>query len=368
MNNDFRFPGAILILLGLLLSACTGPVGGPQTWIDRPLEENNPVPVEPLTIQAHASDADGVASVEFFVDDRSIHVVSGDGGRLGSALVDWTPPGPGTYIVSVEGTDNAGNTGAAARTTVVVGGVQEMTAAEPLPEPEAQEQEPEVEVEEQEEEAEPEPPAPQEEPGEPAAIVTKNSNCRAGAATVFEIVAILMKGQEVPIMGQSPSGDYLVVAEPEYGRICWIYTTLVDVVGDLTQVSIVQPPPLPVVEEPPEEPPEPEPDTTDPFIVTITISPSTIKELGGGCYGDPRTSISTLNVYDEGGIATVSAAWFHGTDFGTVYYSTSDGSTFTGEFGPFETFGEVGINGSVVDNAGNWTPFVHNITVEACIE
>jgi hypothetical protein len=41
---------------------------------------------------------------------------------------------------------------------------------------------------------------------------------------------------------------------------------------------------------------------------------------------------------------------------------------FTGEFGPFEAFGPLNIHGSVVDHAGNWTPFVHNITVEACIE
>jgi hypothetical protein len=371
-----RSAGAMLVLL-CFLTACGGPGGGPQTWIDRPLEEDNPVPVKALTIQAHASDADGVASVEFFVDDQSINVVSVDGGRLSSALVEWTPPGPGTYIVSVEGTDNAGNTGASARTTVVVGGEQEMTAAEPKQEPEVEEQEPEVEAEEEEDVAESEPPVEPEEPGGPIAKVKQNSNCRAGTDAVFEIVAILMKGQQVPVVGKSPSSDYLVVAEPAQGRTCWIAANFVDVQGVLSQVAIIQPPPLPVVEEPPEvppeEPPEPPPDTIDPFIVTITISPSTITSEGGGCPSKPRTSISTLSVYDEGGIASVSAAWFIGTEFGTVYYSTSDGSTYTGVFGPVnpevaDPIGTMNIHGSVVDHAGNWTPFVHSITVEACID
>jgi hypothetical protein len=186
----------------------------------------------------------------------------------------------------------------------------------------------------------------------------------------------LMKGLQVPIVGQSPSRDYLVVAEPAQGRTCWIATSFVDVEGELSQVSIIQPPPLPVAEEPPEpppeeppeEPPEPPPDTIDPIIVAIDISPGTVTQLGGGCYGDPRTSISTLSVYDESGIEKVSASWWFGLEFGIVHYSTSDGNTFTGEYGPFDDLGTVDILGSVVDNAGNWTNFVQHITVEPCIE
>jgi hypothetical protein len=371
MKRILQVPVAVLIL-GLILSGCGSQGPGPRVWIDWPLEENNPVQVEPIIIQAHTSDLEGVASLEFAVDGREVNSSDLNGDRMDYAIFEWTPPGPGIYTVSVRGMDNAGNTGAPAKVSVVVIAEEEQAAADLSPQLEMEE--PELETEAEEPATGAELPSPPEEPSSPQGTLTKNSNCRSGTDTVFEIVAILLQGQTVPIVGKSPDQYYLVVAEPEHGRSCWLAANLVDIQGDLGQVSIIQPPTLPVVEEPPEEPPpveppsEPPPDTTDPIIVTITLSPSIVTVLGGGCVGDPRTSTSTLTIYEEGGISLVSAAWTLGAIGGTVNYSTSDGSTYNGVFGPVENHGTMNIYGSVVDNAGNWTPFVHTLTVQACIE
>ena len=64
----------------------------------------------------------------------------------------------------------------------------------------------------------------------------------------------------------------------------------------------------------------------------------------------------------------MSAAWNLGSLSGTVPYFTSDGTTYVGTFGPVDQNGTMEVYGSVVDKAGNWTPFVHTITVQPCID
>jgi hypothetical protein len=359
----------IVIVVSLVLAGCGGQGSGPRVWIDWPLEENNPVPLQPLFIQAHASDAEGVVSMEFAVDGRKVNSSDLNGDRLDYAIFEWTPPGPGTYIVSVQGTDSGGDAGAPTRVTIVVSGEEAVAAVENPSQPSEEKPVQDPESEEQPPPAGPEPPSPPEEPASPEGVLTKNSNCRSGADVVFDIVAILLQGQTVPIVGKSQDQYYLVVTEPERGQNCWLAASLVDIHGDLGQVSIMQPPPLPVAEEPPVvEPPPPPPDTLAPIIVSITLAPNKITVSGSGCSGKPRTSTSALTVFEEGGISSVSAAWTLGSASGIVNYSTSDGSSFTGIFGPVDTNGTMYINGSVVDNAGNWTPFVHTLTVEACID
>jgi hypothetical protein len=59
----------VIFLFTALATACDGVGSGPQTWFDYPIEEDNPFPIAPITLQAHASDIDGVASIAFSVDD-----------------------------------------------------------------------------------------------------------------------------------------------------------------------------------------------------------------------------------------------------------------------------------------------------------
>jgi hypothetical protein len=113
--------GALLVAL-LLVSSCAAPGQGPMTWIDRPLDGSH-LPLGPITVMAHASDADGVASFEFFVDEDSLAAVPASGGRLGDATAGWTPTAPGTYTVRARATDSAGNVGSEATSVVTVGEV-----------------------------------------------------------------------------------------------------------------------------------------------------------------------------------------------------------------------------------------------------
>lgn len=126
-----RFAACSILLLtvSLMLAACGAASPGPMTWLDRPLD-GAALPLAPITIQAHASDDDGVASFQFFVDDDPLVTASADGGRLGTAMVEWNPTAPGTYTIRARGVDTAGNVGSEAISVVTVGGLPQ---ASPTP-------------------------------------------------------------------------------------------------------------------------------------------------------------------------------------------------------------------------------------------
>lgn len=69
-------------------------------------------------------------------------------------------------------------------------------------------------------------------------------NVRAGPSAVdYDIVGVLVVGQQVPALGRSPGGDWIQIAYPGVpGGVAWIYVDLVDVVGKLPILEI---PPTP---------------------------------------------------------------------------------------------------------------------------
>jgi hypothetical protein len=106
-----------------------------MTWLDRPLDGAK-LPLAAVTIQAHASDADGVASFQFFVDDAPLVTTSADGGRLGTATVEWSPTEPGTYTIGAQGIDSQGNLGSEATSIITVGELPQVSpTVSPPPEP-----------------------------------------------------------------------------------------------------------------------------------------------------------------------------------------------------------------------------------------
>jgi hypothetical protein len=68
------------------------------------------------------------------------------------------------------------------------------------------------------------------------------ANLRAGPNTLgYEVVGVLLVGQQVPALGRSPGGSWIMVAYPGApGGVAWVFSDLVEVKGSL---SIVQPPP-----------------------------------------------------------------------------------------------------------------------------
>lgn len=119
------------MLLTLSLTACGASSGGPQAWLDWPLD-NSTLPLEPLTIQAHASDENGIAQFEFFANDTPLVTFDSDGRRLGEAIIEWTPPEPGVYRIDVRAIDSNGNVGSKATVIVTVGGGMIATQTPPL--------------------------------------------------------------------------------------------------------------------------------------------------------------------------------------------------------------------------------------------
>jgi hypothetical protein len=110
----------VLTALSLVAAACGESTQGPSTWLDRPLDGDK-VPLEPLTIQAHASDADGVARFEFFVGDALLATIPGSGGRFNEAKAGWAPSTAGTYTVRARAIDGKGNIGPEAISRITVG-------------------------------------------------------------------------------------------------------------------------------------------------------------------------------------------------------------------------------------------------------
>jgi len=110
----------ILILL-ILLSACGSPASGPQAWLDHPLDGST-IPLAPLSIMAHASDGNGVDRFLFEVNGSSIGDVDVNANRFGEAIIEWTPPGPGVYNISVQAVNSIGDIGSVATSRVTVGG------------------------------------------------------------------------------------------------------------------------------------------------------------------------------------------------------------------------------------------------------
>ena len=110
-----------VLLLFSMLSSCQSAGPGPAAWIDQPLN-NSEFSSGPITIQAHASDENGVAFIAFFVMNEKVGEQPAGGGRLENASILWQPPAPGEYQLAVEGTDNEGNKGSKARVEIIVTG------------------------------------------------------------------------------------------------------------------------------------------------------------------------------------------------------------------------------------------------------
>jgi uncharacterized protein YraI len=362
------------IAVSLLLGACGATTGGPQAWIDAPLD-NTTVPLAPLTITAHASAAGGVSSIEFTIDDQSIQSVPTGGNRLEWKAVEWTPPGPGTYRVGARGVGNDGATGPLATSMVTVSG----EAGLPVPIPggaTATPLTPTVTVT-------PVTVTPIT-PGAPAApgVVGKmNANCREGPATSWGVYGNLMEGQRADLKGRLADNSWLLVHLVGRSLNCWIATSVVDVQGDLDEVAVVSAPLPPVAEEPPpadqpaeEEPPEvdviePEPievDTTPPNVAATTVDRQTMS-----C---SQTVTSTVIALDDGGVSSVYATWeFTGVGGSPVYasgnktYGLTNAAwhSYEATFGPLSgcAFGTLHIYGTAEDTAGLTTDFSQTVGI-----
>lgn len=70
------------------------------------------------------------------------------------------------------------------------------------------------------------------------------ANVRYGPSTIgYDVVGVLIPGQQVPALGRSTGGDWVQIAYPGVpGGIAWVFADLVRVEGRL---PVVEPPPTP---------------------------------------------------------------------------------------------------------------------------
>jgi len=70
-------------------------------------------------------------------------------------------------------------------------------------------------------------------------------NVRSGPTTDYPIIGFLLAGQDVPVLGRTPGGDWLLVAYPGVpGNSGWVFVSLL-VLPQGSVLPIIEPPPTP---------------------------------------------------------------------------------------------------------------------------
>jgi hypothetical protein len=130
-------------------------------------------------------------------------------------------------------------------------------------------------------------------------VVVKQSNTetqikvRSGPETDYTWVGILVIGQEVPGLGRTAGGNWVMIAYPGApGGVGWVYSPYVDIIGG--ELPIVEPPPTPTPRTTPtidptlaaqfivEIPPTRLPTFTPPPPLNIPTFPADLPSQGGG--------------------------------------------------------------------------------------
>lgn len=80
----------------------------------------------------------------------------------------------------------------------------------------------------------------------PKITLSKNSNCRVGPTTYYNVVDQIAAGTELPVIGRSEDNTWWQVINAT-NRECWIFNENATPNTDFTSVTIGVPPPLPGV-------------------------------------------------------------------------------------------------------------------------
>lgn len=80
----------------------------------------------------------------------------------------------------------------------------------------------------------------------PAITLSKNSNCRAGPTTYYNIVDQIAAGDELPVIGRSEDNTWWQVINAT-NRECWIFNENATPNSDFSSLPIGEAPPLPGV-------------------------------------------------------------------------------------------------------------------------
>jgi hypothetical protein len=410
-----------LLILALptlvLVAACAPGAGsGPSSWIDLPLDGDQ-VAMEPLTIEAHASDLDGVSRVEFLVENTSLGTVPTDGSRFVEAKAGWSPPAPGTYVVNVISVDVRGNRGSAASARVVVVGslatqTPTIPSLAPLPITETPGQTLPVITAI---------PGPVTEIPSPVVVTVTPLPATVGIGTLAPVIAsetptltplptwtpttistsapvcpgapaiesftaqpaTIAAGQSTMLHWGAVTNANSAEIDPDIGGVptpgsvsvspgqTTTYTLTATGCGGTTrkQVTVVVKTPSPTPRPPTRTPAPPTPDTNPPTISGPSANPLKIWVVSGGCAGKPRSTNVTAQVTDPSGVQSVVARWYFNGARNDTTMSPAGGNGYQAAIGGFNSSGTISIYVVATDNNNNvGQAGPATVTVAPCIE
>lgn len=374
-----------MMLLMLVFTACSAATMGPSIWIDTPLD-NTTLPLTQLTIQAHASDSNGITMFEFYIDDTLLSSLSANGGRLSEAAIEWTPPGPGTYSVKARAININGDAGGYAISVITINDA--MTSLTPTPEiadplclpnqllaPELLE------------------PADGTDVSTPVHLGWQypESGCHPHSWRIdiseladfsdiswgFGTLDHFETGRDWPL----PVGCYYwrvlaytpdTVGPPSTARSFCVTTSLLPPTATFTATFTPVPPTQTLTPTPTNTPvtPSPTPDTTPPLFIGTTVSPDKILIQGNGCPSYARETIVEAHVVDnQSALANVWAQWSLGTESGQTTLGSIGGDYYQGTVGPVTTIGTLNITIYAQDSTGNTAQSATlYVTVQNCVQ
>jgi len=127
-------------------------------------------------------------------------------------------------------------------------------------------------------------------PEEAFALLSENTHCRKGPLLIYDLVATVLEGEQVKILGANSAGDYWYITASN-GKDCWMWGRYAQVSGNTGQVPVFTPPPTPM------------PDWTGTWEVMVDALAGTMKltQTGSNFTG---TLTSGPQVYDLTGHVT----------------------------------------------------------------
>ena len=377
---------ALLILTALLMASC-GPSAtqGPMAWLDQPLDGAK-LPLEPQELTAHASDADGVASLEFYVNGALLVRSPAAGEMLENATAGWNPSAPGVYTIAARATDSQGNTGPDSVVIVTVGEVEGSPAPSPAVPPTE-----EIVTQETPSPRPPSSPGPTGTPRPPTPRPTTTAPTvtppRPSPTRPIATATAPARRAEIAYFGADPSTinfggcstlswgveyaaavylDGQGVGDHATQQVCpassttyTLYATSAggDAQATATVTVIEEPTPTPIVTAVVV-------DNIPPYVSDLDADPASIMEIGSQCSGKP----TTVSVYaeDPSGVAGVRAYWTLESQSGQVDMTPQGGGVYKAVLGPFDISAPPGnllVSFVAWDTVGNSTPYVGPITV-----
>jgi len=130
----------MILLAACLVAGCTGAKsvanisGGPQAWIDAPLDGSSLPLAQPYEIVFHISDLSGVMMGELSINGQLLDVMENPVAKqtLATLRKVWTPTEPGNYTIRARSQNGAGQWSEYAEAVVTVGGPTETPTQTPL--------------------------------------------------------------------------------------------------------------------------------------------------------------------------------------------------------------------------------------------